>query len=101
MTETVSIQCGERLSIERVEALHEEMEEAIRAGKDIHLQAEKVEFCDTAGMQLLVSLKQQMDSSGHRMIWDQVSPCLFQISGLLGLDEHLALPEVNEGLATE
>ena len=93
MSQTVTIQCGERLSIERVESLYSEMEMAIREGHDIELAASHVQFCDTAGLQLILGLNRAMMTSGHLLSWNTPADVIYETSALLGLQDSLGLPQ--------
>ncbi|MBT10901.1 MAG: hypothetical protein CMI02_02560 [Oceanospirillaceae bacterium] len=57
MTDTITIDCGQRLSIDQAEALFSEAEKSVHHGGEITLDASAVQFCDTAGLQLLLSLQ--------------------------------------------
>ena len=91
MSQSVTIECGARLSIERVEALHQEMEEAVRSAHDIELKADEVQYCDTAGLQLLLALFKAVAGAGHEVHWAGVSDVLRDTSGILGLTGALNL----------
>jgi ABC-type transporter Mla MlaB component len=93
MNQTLRIQCGERLSIERVESLYSEMELAVREARDVELLASQVQFCDTAGLQLLLSLQQALQKQGLHIRWQAPSEVIYETSALLGLQNHLGLPE--------
>lgn len=92
MNQTVSIQCGERLSIERVEDLYNDMDAALRNGSDIELEADRVQFCDTAGLQLVLSLQQALSASGHQLLWKEPTDVIYETSQLIGLQDLIGLP---------
>lgn len=93
MSQTVTIQCGERLSIERVESLYSEMEAAIREASDIELAAGQVQFCDTAGLQLILGLYTSLERNGQHLRWTDPAEVIYETSALLGLQDRLGLPE--------
>lgn len=91
MSARIRIHCGERLSIEHVEALYGEMESALASEADVELDAGQVHYCDTAGLQLLVSLRREMQKTSHDIHWSETSEVLQQTCGYLGLNESLGL----------
>jgi anti-anti-sigma regulatory factor len=93
MNQTLRIQCGERLSIERVESLYTEMELAVREARDVELLASQVQFCDTAGLQLVLGLQQSLQKQGLHIRWQAPSEVIYETSALLGLQSHIGLPE--------
>ncbi|MCY0966043.1 STAS domain-containing protein [Parathalassolituus penaei] len=93
MSQTVTIQCGERLSIERVESLYSEMETAIRDAADIELAAGQVQFCDTAGLQLILGLFIRLQINSQQLRWAEPSEVIYETSALLGLQDRLGLPK--------
>jgi len=93
MSESVSIDCGARLSIERVDALHQEMEQALRDAKDIELKADEVQYCDTAGLQLVLALYRAVESAGHSVSWGGVSETVVETAAILGMKQALGLDE--------
>ena len=95
MPEKISIHCGERLSIENVEQLYSAMEGALSSDVDIELDAADVGFCDTAGLQLLISLKREAEKTGHGVQWSAVSDNLRETSAYLGLCQSLGLNAPN------
>jgi anti-anti-sigma factor len=97
MSQSVTIECGARLSIERVEALHQEMEIAVRDACDIQLHAADVQYCDSAGLQLLVALLDVVSGSGHYVCWASVSPAVIDTCAILGLSQALQLENEMSG----
>lgn len=96
MTDSITIDCGERLSIDRVEALFTEMEAAIRHGGQITLDATHVQFCDTAGLQLLLSLQTTLEQTGHEIAWLGFTDVVSETAGYLGLNNVLHLSEITK-----
>jgi ABC-type transporter Mla MlaB component len=92
MSERIRIHCGERLSIEHVEALYSEMESALSSEADVELDGGDVHYCDTAGLQLLVSLRRELQKTSHDVHWLASSDTLRETSGYLGLCSSLGLP---------
>ena len=91
MSDRINISCGERLSIEHVERLYGEMENALTSDADVELDASKVNYCDTAGLQLLVSLRRELQKTGHDIHWSGSSNSLSETAGYLGLCSSLGL----------
>lgn len=91
--ERISINCGERLSIEHVERLYSEMEQALASGADVELEASQVHYCDTAGLQLVVVLRRALQKTGHDILWQGSSDNLLETAGYLGLHTSLGLSD--------
>ncbi|WP_420592034.1 STAS domain-containing protein [Bacterioplanoides sp.] len=91
MSDRININCGERLSIEHVERLYSEMESALTSDADVELNASAVNYCDTAGLQLVVSLRRELQKTGHDIHWTGSSDCLSETAGYLGLCSSLGL----------
>ena len=91
MSDRINFHCGDRLSIEHVERLYSEMESALTSDVDIELNASDVNYCDTAGLQLVVSLRQKLQVTGHDIYWSGSSDCLNETAGYLGLRASLGL----------
>ena len=64
MTDTSPVNCGNRLSIDQAEALLEKLEAAVQAGGDVVLDGSEVQYSDTAGYQLLISLRKTLETTG-------------------------------------
>lgn len=94
MADRINIDCGERLSIENVEQLYSEMESALASGTDIELDGRQVHYCDTAGLQLVVSLRRELQKTGHDIHWSGVSDHLSETASYLGLCSPLGLAGV-------
>ncbi|MAE21513.1 MAG: STAS domain-containing protein [Pseudomonadota bacterium] len=93
MSEATSIDCGNRLSIDQTEGLYQKFEEALLAGGDLSLNAEAVQYSDSAGFQLVLSLKQTLAATGNTIQWQGVSDNVKETAGHLGLSDHLNLPD--------
>ena len=91
MSDRFNIDCGERLSIEHVERLYSEMESALTSEADVELNAADVNYCDTAGLQLIVSLRRELQKTGHDIHWLGSSDILTETAGYLGLCSSLGL----------
>lgn len=92
MADKTTIDCGTRLSIDQVEGLYQSFEAALLTGAVLSLEASNVQFCDTAGLQMIISLKKSLAQTGHDITWGGVSDNLKETAGYLGLSEPLNLP---------
>ncbi|GGY39614.1 hypothetical protein GCM10011297_11020 [Bacterioplanes sanyensis] len=90
------IACGERLSIDRVEALHEQILAALSSVESIEIDASKVQYADTAGLQLLLALQHSLQSSGKGLYWQGASDAVTDCAALLGLNTLLQLSQPQE-----
>lgn len=93
MTDNAMIECGERLSIEHVEMLYANAEQALATAGNITLIADRVQYCDTAGLQLLLTLQKTLEKTGHKIHWQSVSETVREVSAYLGLTDALNLPD--------
>lgn len=97
MTDSITIDFGERLSIERAEALYAQIERSLQQSSskngDICLDGRQVQFCDTAGLQLLLALQKTLQKTGLTLSWRGYSPVLYETAGYLGLSSVLTLTE--------
>lgn len=93
MAEVTTIECGNRLSIDQAESLYQKFEAALLAGGDVTLDAESVQYSDTSGLQLLLSLQKTLATTGNSISWQGVSPNVLETAGYLGLTKPLNLPE--------
>jgi len=93
MTEVTTIHCGSRLSIDQVEELYQKLEGAMLSGGDLALDAGDVHFCDTAGLQMLLSLQKTLAATGNKVEWAKVAGVVKDTAGYLGLRNSLNLPD--------
>jgi anti-anti-sigma regulatory factor len=75
------------VTIAKAEALHHEFEAAMLDGLSINIDASELERADTSIMQLLCTLKKQMQQSNMQSLSIKGSDALDQYIRLLGLDE--------------
>jgi ABC-type transporter Mla MlaB component len=91
MSTKTSLSLGESLNISQVSNLHQRL--AISLGKcsTIELKADTVQIADSAGLQLILSLKKEVDTCGGKISWKNPSPPLLDAARILGLFEDLGL----------
>lgn len=90
------IPCGDRLSIDRVEALHEQILAALDSVDSIEIDASQVQYADTAGLQLLLTLQNSLQASGKGLHWQGASDAVIECAELLGLHTLLQLSQTQE-----
>ena len=93
MTDITAVECGNRLSIDQVEGLYQKLEGALLSGGDLTLDAGAVHFCDTAGLQMILSLRKTLSATGNDIVWSAVSDVVKETAGYLGLRRSLNLPD--------
>ena len=93
MSEVVSVDCGVRLSIDQVDQLYTACESAIASGCHIHFDASHVEYCDTAGLQLVLSLQNTLMARDCEFHWQSPTEVLIQTAKYLGLVSLLKFPQ--------
>ena len=94
MATTTSIECGERLSIDTVEKLYAAMERALLESSDVELRAADIQYCDTAGLQLVLSLRQTLATTDNDIHWHDANDVLLSTAKHLGLVAALNLSSV-------
>ncbi|CCK75394.1 MAG: STAS domain-containing protein [Oleispira antarctica] len=93
MSEGHQVECGERMTIEKVESLYSQLESALLEHGKIELIADRVQQCDTASLQLIVNLLKASKQQGHSVIWIKPSQAIINVAELLGLIEPLELTQ--------
>ena len=93
MADKTSLSCGEALDISHATALHGRMQKALQKSSVVELKAHTVQKADTAGLQLVLSLKNEIETTGGQLIWKKPSNELIDAAKLLGLYESLGLTQ--------
>jgi ABC-type transporter Mla MlaB component len=91
MATKTSFSCGEALDIAHVASLQTRLEKSLQKSSILELKAEAVEKVDTAGLQLIISIKKEVQTSGGNIIWRKPSEKLLTSAKSLGLSDHLGL----------
>lgn len=88
-----SIPLPATLTIQSVAADHADLCELIKSVESpVTIDASGVEEIDTAGMQLILSLVNQLHSQSLKTKWHSPSNVVLQTADILGMSEALALP---------
>lgn len=89
-----SITLPATLTIQSVATDHKELCDRISSLETpVQLEAGAVEEIDTAGMQLLLALVNELNSQSITSEWQTPSEVLIQTAAILGMTEALALPK--------
>jgi len=91
MATRTSFSCGESLDITAVHALQKRLDGALKKSSTIELKADAVHKADTAGLQLMLSLAQEVERQGGRIIWKKPTNALISYAQQLGLAKPLGL----------
>ncbi len=91
--EKITVNCGEVLDISRVSELYAELDVILNQSSLIEMDVSKIERIDVAGIQLLISLRNKVKSSGHEVAWVEPSDNFLRSVRLIGLDGSLGLLE--------
>lgn len=91
MTAKTSFSCGESLDVTVARSLQSRLQKSLQKSSVVELKADAVTKADTAGLQLFVALKKEIDSTSGEMIWKKPSKSLIDAAILLGLDKTLGL----------
>ena len=88
-----SIPLPTTLTIQSVAADHAQFCELIKSVESpVTIDASSVEEIDTAGMQLVLSLVNQLHSQSLETQWQSPTEVLLQTADVLGMSDALALP---------
>jgi ABC-type transporter Mla MlaB component len=91
MSTKTSLSLGASLSILQASKLHQRLGISLEKSSTIELKADKVQKVDSAGLQLILSLKKEVDTCGGELSWKNPSIALLEAARLLGLFEDLGL----------
>lgn len=94
MANKTSFSCGEALDISHAAALHTRLERSLKKASIIELKADAVAKVDTAGLQLIVSVKKEVETLGGSIVWKKPSEKLLISAKSLGLSDHLGLETI-------
>ncbi|ASP40594.1 hypothetical protein CHH28_18820 [Bacterioplanes sanyensis] len=89
-----TLSCGARLSIDQAEHLHSQFQAALSSPEPLLIDAGDVQYADSAGLQLLLALKQSLAGSGQSFSWGNVSDVVYECADLLGLTAQLSLSDI-------
>ena len=92
MADKTTFSCGEALDISHAAALYARFEKSLQKSSIIELKAETIQKVDTAGLQLIVSIKKEVETLGGNIIWKKPSQQLLSAAQALGLSSALGLP---------
>jgi len=95
MTNKTSLSLGENLDISNVSKLHSRLTSSLQKSSTIELKADTVKKADSAGLQLLLTIKREVENIGGSIVWKKPSKELVDTAVLLGLVEHLGLTTIN------
>lgn len=91
MQNKTSVSLGEVLCISDVQSMHGRLKKALEKSINIEIKAGAIQKVDTAGLQLIISLKKDIDIQGGKIIWSKPTKALIDSARLLGLFEDLGL----------
>jgi ABC-type transporter Mla MlaB component len=93
MTETAdnSIRLPSHLTIRQAAEVYRQCEDALKGTASLRVNASEVSKVDTAGLQLLVALKTEMDQQRSAIEWISITDELRRAAQFMGL-QHLFDP---------
>ncbi len=97
MTDIVNIELPEHLDIQRVEALHEQLEVALEEGKNINLLGAEVVKLDTSAIQVLVAFKKEIEMHHLELKWVDPSPAVVDVVSFLSLNSEIGMENQKVG----
>jgi len=86
-----TVKCGNALTIANVADLHSKITSVLEISSIIELDAQEVEKVDTAGLQLLVALSQELEKSDGHLLWKAPSDTLNEAIKITGMTPYLAI----------
>lgn len=93
MADKTTFSCGESLDVQQAEALYKRLQKCMEDSINIELKSDDVKKADTSGLQMIISLRKELNSLGGDIVWKKPSQELIQSAVLLGLTENLGLPD--------
>ncbi len=91
-----TINLGAELTIRSVSECKALIDQLLHQGEEIKLQVNELQKIDSAGLQMLYSLKKTLDKSGQKIHWMSSGAVVNEVAQMLGLPE-LADTSVDEG----
>ena len=89
--EKQTVDCGESLVISNAANLHKQFSEAMEQSTKIELVCESVSKVDTAGLQVLIALSQELEKVNGELIWKDPSDTVVKAITTLGLTPYLSI----------
>ncbi len=80
-----AINLGSELTIKTVTIVKEQIEERLSSDEDIVINADEMIKIDTAGLQLLYSLKESLSKTGHHIKWIGTSTVINDSAEIIGM----------------
>jgi len=90
-TKKATVKCGDALTISNVADLHGKLTLALEKSSTIELDMHKVEKVDTAGLQLLISLQNELEKSNGNLLCKSPSEAFVEAVTVTGMTSHLTL----------
>ncbi|UTA47656.1 STAS domain-containing protein [Simiduia sp. 21SJ11W-1] len=91
MASKTSFSLGKHLDISAVNNLQERMLKALEKSGDVNLKAGSVERVDSAGLQLVLCFRRELQRSGSDIFWQKPSEKVLTTAALLGIQSKLGL----------
>jgi len=91
MMDETSIELPDNLDIRGVESLHEQLELALGAGKNIKLLGRNVVRLDTAAIQVLIAFKKEVEIRHLKLKWIEPSSTVVDVFSFLALDAEIGI----------
>lgn len=99
MSDKTTFTCAEAIDISHAQSIHDRLLKSMHKSLTIEVKADRVVKADTAGLQVFVSLINEVQSLGGKVIWRKPSAALLQSAALMGVTDALGLhdPELETG----
>lgn len=91
------INLGAELTIRSVASCKSLIDESVNNGFDVKLAAGELQKIDSAGLQLIYSLKQSLQKTGQSIQWEQPNAIINQAARIIGLHDLLEMEDEEAG----
>lgn len=91
------ISLGTELTIKSVASCKAQIERTLGQGFEVKISAAKLQKIDTAGLQLLYSLKKTLQKSAQVIQWESTNPVINRAANRIGLQDIYEDPQQDAG----
>ena len=91
---TIPVDCGDALTIHNALQLHQRLSSALNQSTHISLVAGTIAKVDTAGLQLITSLGNEIEKARGTLEWQAPSEILKNAVSTIGLETHFAFRNI-------
>jgi anti-anti-sigma regulatory factor len=86
-----TINCGDSLRADNIEALYARLLLLLANGKQVSLDCSQLDYIDTAALQMLMAFSKEAAIHGQAVIWDKTNTTFLKQLRLLGLEQAVTM----------